>query len=86
MPNFWLALMLILFFSVYLGVLPASGLYGLKYYIMPVIGISAGAVATITRMTRSSMLEVIRQDYIRMARIKGQTEFAVIVKHALKMP
>ncbi len=84
MPNFWLALMLILFFSVYLGVLPASGLYGLKYYIMPVIGISAGAVATITRMTRSSMLEVIRQDYIRMARIKGQTEFAVIVKHALK--
>lgn len=84
MPNFWLALMLILFFSVYLGVLPASGLYGLKYYIMPVIGISAGAVAIITRMTRSSMLEVIRQDYIRMARIKGQTEFAVIVKHALK--
>ena len=84
LPNFWLALMLILFFSVYLGILPASGLYGIEYYIMPVIGISAGAIATITRMTRSSMLEVIRQDYIRMARIKGQTEFAIIVKHALK--
>lgn len=84
MPNFWLALMLILFFSVYLGILPASGLYGIKYYIMPVIGISAGAIAGITRMTRSSMLEVIRQDYIRMARIKGLSEFVVIVKHALK--
>ncbi len=84
MPNFWLALMLILFFSVFLGILPASGLYGSKYYIMPVIGISAGAIATITRMTRSSMLEVIRQDYIRTARAKRQTEFKIIVKHALK--
>jgi peptide/nickel transport system permease protein len=84
MPNFWLALMLILFFSVFLGVLPASGLYGIEYYIMPVIGISAGAIATITRMTRSSMLEVIRQDYIRTARAKGQSEFIIILKHALK--
>ncbi|NLL82469.1 MAG: ABC transporter permease [Tissierellia bacterium] len=84
MPNFWLALMLILFFSVFLGILPASGLYGAQYYIMPVIGISAGSIATITRMTRSSMLEVIRQDYIRTSMAKGLTEFLIIVKHALK--
>ncbi len=83
MPNFWLALLLILFFSVYLGILPASGLYGWQYYIMPVMSISAATLATITRMTRSSMLEVIRSDYIRTARAKGEPEFRVITKHAL---
>jgi peptide/nickel transport system permease protein len=84
MPNFWLALLLILLFSVYLRILPASGLYGPEYYIMPVIGISAASVATIARMTRSSMLEVIRQDYIRTARAKGLSETKIIFKHALK--
>ncbi|MDD7202390.1 MAG: ABC transporter permease [Sphaerochaetaceae bacterium] len=84
MPNFWLALMLILFFSVSLGILPASGLYGPLYYIMPIISISAASVATITRMTRSSMLEVIRSDYIRTARAKGLSEREVIFRHALK--
>ncbi|MCD8223588.1 MAG: ABC transporter permease [Clostridiales bacterium] len=83
-PSFWLALMLVLVFSVRLGLLPASGLYGPIYYVMPVISISAVSVATITRMTRSSMLEVIRQDYIRTARAKGQTEIKIIFKHALK--
>lgn len=84
MPNFWLALMLILFFSVFLGILPASGLYTWQSYILPVISISAATLATITRMTRSSMLEVIRQDYIRTARAKGLSENRVIVRHALK--
>lgn len=84
MPNFWLALMLILFFSVKLGILPASGLYGPLYYLMPVVSISAASVATITRMTRSSMLEVIRSDYIRTARAKGLSEREVIFRHALK--
>jgi peptide/nickel transport system permease protein len=84
MPNFWLALLLVLLFSVKLGLLPASGLYGALYYIMPVISISAVSIATITRMTRSSMLEVIRQDYIRTARAKGRGETAIIFKHALK--
>lgn len=84
MPNFWLALMLILFFAVYLGILPASGLYGPQYYIMPVMSISAATLATVTRMTRSSMLDVIRADYIRTARAKGLDEKVVIFKHMLK--
>ena len=83
-PSFWLAMMLVLVFSVNLTLLPASGLYGWQYYILPVISISAVSVATITRMTRSSMLEVIRADYIRTARAKGQTEGKIITHHALK--
>lgn len=84
MPSFWLALMLILYFSVTLGWLPATGLYSPIYYILPVISISAAPIATIARMTRSSMLEVVRQDYIRTARAKGQSETAIIFGHALK--
>ena len=83
MPNFWLALMLVLFFSVALGWLPPSGLYGPAYYILPSISISAVSLATFARMTRSSMLEVIRQDYIRTARAKGQKESIIVFRHAL---
>jgi peptide/nickel transport system permease protein len=84
MPNFWLGLMLILFFSVTLGWLPSSGSETWKHMILPSITLGTGAAAIITRMTRSSMLEVIRQDFIRTARAKGVAEKKVINKHALK--
>lgn len=84
MPNFWLGLMLILLFSVGLGWLPSGGFGGWKSLILPSITLGTGAAAIITRMTRSSMLEVIRQDYIRTARAKGVSEKKVINKHALK--
>ncbi|HHX30119.1 MAG TPA: ABC transporter permease [Clostridiaceae bacterium] len=83
MPSFWLALLLVLLFSVQLGWLPPSGLYGPIYYIMPILSISAVSIATITRTARSSMLEVIRQDYVRTARAKGQYERVVLFRHAL---
>ncbi|WP_432661899.1 ABC transporter permease [Wukongibacter baidiensis] len=84
MPVFWLGILLILFFSVRLGWLPSSGFYSIKHMILPSITLAAQAVAIITRMTRSSMLEVVRQDFVRTARAKGQKESIVIGKHALR--
>ena len=84
-PNFWLALMLILLFSVNLGWLPAMGIDdGLLSYVLPALSGCMGALAGCARQTRSSMLEVIRSDYITTARSKGVPERDVIVKHALK--
>lgn len=83
MPVFWLGLLLILLFSVKLNLLPASGFSSFKQMILPAVALSAQSVAVITRMTRSSMLEVVRQDYIRTARAKGQKESIVIFKHSL---
>lgn len=84
LPNFWVALMLIMLFSVKLGWLPVSGLATWKGWILPVLSVGIGPIAMITRMTRSSMLEVIRQDYIRTARAKGLPERKVIIHHVLK--
>lgn len=84
MPNFWQGMMMILFFSVYLGWLPASGFSTPVQWIMPALTIGTSTAASIMRMTRSSMLEVIRQDYIRTARAKGQKESVVVFHHALK--
>ena len=84
MPNFWQGIMMILLFSVYLGWLPASGFDSPICWIMPAMTIGTSTAASIMRMTRSSMLEVIRKDYIRTARAKGQSEFVVIFHHALK--
>jgi len=82
-PSFWMGLMLVLLFSLRLHVLPASGIGGIQYYILPAIANSFHGIATQARQTRSSMLEVIRSDYISTARGKGLTERAVIYKHAL---
>lgn len=85
MPSFWLGLMLILLFSVYFGILPSGSMNnGFLSLILPSITLGAESMATITRTTRSSMLEVIRQDYIRTARAKGVPEKRVISKHALR--
>lgn len=84
MPTFWAGLMAVIVFSVWLGWLPASGSYGWQYWIMPSFVLGFHSAASIMRMTRSSMLEVVRQDYIRTARAKGQKETVVIVVHALR--
>jgi peptide/nickel transport system permease protein len=84
MPNFWLGLMLILLFSVKYGILPSAGDVGFLSLVLPAFTLGTGVAAIITRMTRSSMLEVIRQDYIRTARAKGVTEKKVVNRHALK--
>ena len=84
MPSFWEGMMLILLFSVGLGWLPPSGFTSWKCWILPAVTISTVPCATIMRMTRSSMLEAIRQDYVRTARAKGQSERVVIWKHALR--
>ena len=83
MPVFWLGLLLILLFSVHLRWLPSSGFGTFKAMILPAVSLSAQAISMVTRMTRSSMLEVIRADYIRTARAKGQKESIVIWVHAL---
>lgn len=83
-PNFWLSLLLILFFSVQLKWLPAMGIGTWKHFILPAMAGSVGNIATLARQTRSSMLDVIRSDYITTARSKGVPEFKVITRHALK--
>ena len=84
MPVFWLGLMLMLFFSVHLGMFPTTGIGTFKHLVLPSLALGASATAVVARLTRSSMLEVIRQDYIRTARAKGLNEPTVILRHALK--
>ena len=84
MTNFWQGLLLMLLFALHLKILPASGFDGWTYMILPAITIGTSSAAAVARMTRSSMLEVIRQDYITTAEAKGQTELKIIIFHALK--
>ncbi len=83
-PGFWLGQLLILLFAVHLQWLPVSGYGGLKYLILPALAMGFADSAVTARTTRSSMLDVIRQDFVRTARAKGLGERVVIYKHALR--
>jgi ABC-type dipeptide/oligopeptide/nickel transport system permease component len=84
MPTFWLGIMLILVFSVHFNWLPSSGRGDLQHLVLPAVTLGLFTTARITRLTRSGMLEVLGQDYIRTARAKGVSEQPVVWKHALK--
>ncbi|MBQ9685609.1 MAG: ABC transporter permease [Oscillospiraceae bacterium] len=84
MPVFWLGLLLILLFSVKLGWFPPSGLTSFRHVILPAFTLGTQSIAVFARMTRSSMLEVIRQDYIRTVRAKGQKESRITLDHVLR--
>lgn len=84
MPSFWLGLMLIIIFSVYLRMLPAFGALEPKAIIMPSVTLGVGMAARLSRMTRSAMLEVLNQDYVRTAHSKGLLHKTVVVRHALR--
>jgi ABC-type dipeptide/oligopeptide/nickel transport system permease component len=83
-PAFWIGLMMIFFFSVRLHWLPSSGVGTWKHLIMPVIAVGIAQMAVIARMTRSNLVEVMQQDYVRTARAKGLRDRWVILRHALK--
>jgi ABC-type dipeptide/oligopeptide/nickel transport system permease component len=84
MPAFWLGPMLMLFFAVWLGWLPVSGMDHQTSIILPALTLGFGLSAILTRMTRTSLLEVLNDDYIRTARAKGLSERTVILRHALR--
>lgn len=83
-PVFWLGLLMMQLFSVELGWLPAAGYGTWQHYVMPTITLSVFSIAFITRMTRSSLLETIQQDYVRTARAKGVRERLVLLMHSLR--
>ena len=84
MPSFWLGLLLIFAFSLHLGWFPATGGGDLRHLVLPAVTLGMIAAAIIARLTRSSMLEVLGQDYVRTARAKGLAWWGVVVRHALK--
>lgn len=83
MPTFWLAMLFVLLFSLKWKLLPAQGMGGVKYFILPVIAQSLGGISGMVRTARASMLEVVRADYVATARSKGLSERKVIYEHAL---
>jgi ABC-type dipeptide/oligopeptide/nickel transport system permease component len=83
-PVFWLGILMIQLFTIRLGWLPSSGMGGLDHYIMPAFALGFFTVAAIQRLLRSSLLEAMDSEYIKLARIKGLSEFKVVWKHALR--
>ncbi|MEQ9153362.1 MAG: ABC transporter permease [Parvibaculum sp.] len=83
-PNFVLAILLLLIFSFHLGWLPSAGAATPWHFVMPTLAVGAGLLAAVVRFTRSSMLDVLGQDYLRTARAKGIAESAVVFRHALR--
>jgi len=83
-PTFWIGIMLILVFSVTLGWLPSAGAHSWKHYVLPAVTLSFYRIALFLRMIRSTMLDVLSQDYVRTARAKGLPERVVVYKHALR--
>jgi ABC-type dipeptide/oligopeptide/nickel transport system permease component len=84
MPSFWLGIGLIYFFSVFLGVLPSARMGGPEHYILPAMTLGTFAVAGLMRLVRSSMLEILDAEFVKLARIKGLSEWLVIWKHCLR--
>ena len=84
MPAFWMGMLLILFLSVYLNLLPSSGSGSVAHMVMPTITLGWYFAASHMRLTRSAMLEVLGTDYVKLARLKGLPEWQVVVRHALK--
>jgi peptide/nickel transport system permease protein len=84
MPSYWVAYLLILLFAVKLNMLPVAGKGGWQHLILPSVTLGLGACASLMRLTRSEMLEVLGQDYIRTSRAKGLASWAVVVRHGLR--
>lgn len=84
LPSFWLAYLLILLFAVHLRLLPVAGRGTPAHVVLPALTLGVGAAATLTRLTRSSLLETLREEYVRTAHAKGLSEQAVIARHALR--
>lgn len=84
MPNFWLGPLLIWVFSIQLGWFPVSGKGGLAHLLLPALTLGASMAAIVARMTRSSVLEVLKEDYVMTARAKGLSEARIILKHVLR--
>jgi peptide/nickel transport system permease protein len=84
MPAFWFGLMAQVYIALKLGLLPATGVGSFRHFILPAITLAAAQMAGQVRMTRTSMLEVIKQDYVRTARAKGASEKRIIIKHVLR--
>lgn len=84
MPSFWLGYVLIIVFAVTLRLLPVAGRGGPEYFVLPALTLGLGAAASLSRLTRSSLLEVLDDDYVRTARAKGLRERSVVLRHALK--